>query len=297
MSLYEVLEVSPNASPEVIRAAYRNLMQRYHPDKLRGGADHDKTAEAINAAFQVLSDPATRARYDAESRPMPLALAGGPVRVAPRAPGLVFRSARELVLTAGFAVVTIGGLAMLVSEIDRDWKEHERRAEAATEHMVRELQKSELRAAERAAAVRAQVEVESLQAAAQDQAQRTLVMWEAVVPIDIVDASVRPPKPRAQIFPPFRVLVGQENAERVLASIASNRDAHAARVVKALRRLELQQLAALDADLAITRTIRDALNESVFGTSDEEKLCTAGPAGPRCQGVVGITLTEQFVYR
>ena len=35
-SHYDILEVSHTASPEVIRAAYRSLMQRYHPDKNPG---------------------------------------------------------------------------------------------------------------------------------------------------------------------------------------------------------------------------------------------------------------------
>jgi len=65
MSLYETLEVSPNASPEVIRAAYKNLMQRHHPDKNQGNSSAAKKAQKIADAFKVLSDPLARERYDA----------------------------------------------------------------------------------------------------------------------------------------------------------------------------------------------------------------------------------------
>ncbi|OYU45204.1 MAG: hypothetical protein CFE44_08745 [Burkholderiales bacterium PBB4] len=65
MSHYDTLEVSPRASAEVIRAAYKSLMQRHHPDK-QAGAGHDPTlATRIAQAYGVLSDPVQRAAYDA----------------------------------------------------------------------------------------------------------------------------------------------------------------------------------------------------------------------------------------
>jgi curved DNA-binding protein CbpA len=68
-SLYAVLNVSPNADPAVIEAAYKALMKKYHPDILAGGppGDQQKAAE-INQAFQVLRDPERRARYDGDQR-------------------------------------------------------------------------------------------------------------------------------------------------------------------------------------------------------------------------------------
>lgn len=59
---YRVLHVQPDAPAEVIRAAYRALMARAHPD---AGGDAD-TAAMLNAAWEVLGEPASRARYDAE---------------------------------------------------------------------------------------------------------------------------------------------------------------------------------------------------------------------------------------
>jgi len=61
---YEVLGVDRNASDAEIKKAYRKLAKQYHPDVNPG----DKAAEAkfkeINEAYEVLSDPQKRARYD-----------------------------------------------------------------------------------------------------------------------------------------------------------------------------------------------------------------------------------------
>jgi curved DNA-binding protein CbpA len=59
--LYDVLQVSPRAEVEVIRAAYRALARKYHPD--HGG--NARRMVALNDAWDVLGDPARRAAYDA----------------------------------------------------------------------------------------------------------------------------------------------------------------------------------------------------------------------------------------
>ncbi len=59
---YRVLEVSPQASREVIDAAYRALMKRYHPDIYKG--DTQRIARELNEAHEVLLDPDKRAMYD-----------------------------------------------------------------------------------------------------------------------------------------------------------------------------------------------------------------------------------------
>lgn len=61
---YDNLKVTRNAPPEVIRAAYKTLSQKYHPDKHPGNADAERVMALINASYQVLSDPAQRAQHD-----------------------------------------------------------------------------------------------------------------------------------------------------------------------------------------------------------------------------------------
>jgi hypothetical protein len=59
---YELLQISPNADPDMIHRVYRLLAQRYHPDNATTG--DEKAFRAITDAYKVLSEPEKRAAYD-----------------------------------------------------------------------------------------------------------------------------------------------------------------------------------------------------------------------------------------
>jgi len=63
---YEVLQVSDNAEPETINRVYRIFAQRYHPDNRETG--NEARFREITEAYQVLSNPEKRARYDATNQ-------------------------------------------------------------------------------------------------------------------------------------------------------------------------------------------------------------------------------------
>jgi curved DNA-binding protein CbpA len=59
---YEILQISPNAEPDTIHRVYRLLAQRFHPDNRETG-DPSRFRQ-VTEAYQVLSEPETRARFD-----------------------------------------------------------------------------------------------------------------------------------------------------------------------------------------------------------------------------------------
>lgn len=62
---YDNLNVSRNAPTSVIKAAYKVLCQKYHPDKYAGGAEQAlRIMKIINGAYAVLSDADKRAEHD-----------------------------------------------------------------------------------------------------------------------------------------------------------------------------------------------------------------------------------------
>lgn len=62
---YDNLKVTRDAPPEVIRAAYKTLCHKFHPDRHSGSGKATHTFQLINTAYEVLSDPARRSHHDA----------------------------------------------------------------------------------------------------------------------------------------------------------------------------------------------------------------------------------------
>ncbi|WP_162823812.1 J domain-containing protein [Lysobacter sp. TY2-98] len=65
---YATLKVATDAPIDVIRAAYRVLAARHHPDRCDGDVDALRRMQQVNEAWRLLSDPVARSRYDRELR-------------------------------------------------------------------------------------------------------------------------------------------------------------------------------------------------------------------------------------
>ncbi len=63
---YEILGVQVTSKPDVIEAAYKALIKKYHPDRVGDNA----RVRQINAAYAVLKDPAKRKAYEVTLKPV-----------------------------------------------------------------------------------------------------------------------------------------------------------------------------------------------------------------------------------
>jgi curved DNA-binding protein CbpA len=83
-SFYEILGVDPSASTEEIREAFRRLARQEHPDRYMGAerARAEARFQAITEAYNVLSDPEKKTRYDEASSAGASAPPLGPKEVA-----------------------------------------------------------------------------------------------------------------------------------------------------------------------------------------------------------------------
>lgn len=67
---YAVLGVPPDASPEELKAAHRELVRRHHPDHVPSGEQKAATrrVQQLNVAYGLVRDEQTRSRYDTVRR-------------------------------------------------------------------------------------------------------------------------------------------------------------------------------------------------------------------------------------
>jgi curved DNA-binding protein CbpA len=109
-SLYDVLNVAPEAEPVVVEAAYKALIKKYHPDQAVE-APVSKDATAINEAFAILKDPVKRADYDHRlwTKQQAIRLAEAHVASAGRPPRFVAVSGW---LIAGLLACALAAVAM-----------------------------------------------------------------------------------------------------------------------------------------------------------------------------------------
>ena len=120
---YKVLQVDSEAEDEVIQAAYRRLARKYHPD-LAETPEAAARMSAINAAWELIGDPAARAAFDrsrtakpshaGDDRSAAPAASGGPAPGQPR-PSSSGSARREGAPTAS------GGAAREPEIVSRDW--------------------------------------------------------------------------------------------------------------------------------------------------------------------------------
>ncbi|MBF0803144.1 MULTISPECIES: J domain-containing protein [Neisseria] len=115
---YDNLKVAQDAPIEVIRAAYRSLCKKYHPDQNRDNPDAGRIMSLVNRSYAVLSDPGQRRAHDEwiaahTERGQPVSSPMPPNR--PPNPGLFAQALRARRLWLGLLVFAalIGGLFLL----------------------------------------------------------------------------------------------------------------------------------------------------------------------------------------
>lgn len=134
---YEVLQIDRNASGDSIKAAYRTMCKKYHPDTYLGSRKvAEERIRAINEAYGVLRNPLDKARYDERYDAMKRPKAAPPRTVSrpatpPHAPSSAAKTAKRkgglrqyledkrtvqvFLVTVFLALVVLGGLFLALT--------------------------------------------------------------------------------------------------------------------------------------------------------------------------------------
>lgn len=71
LSYYEILEIKESATAEEIKASYRRLAIKYHPDRNPGNKEFEVKIKELNEAYGVLGNAAKKAEYDRQFKSNP----------------------------------------------------------------------------------------------------------------------------------------------------------------------------------------------------------------------------------
>lgn len=276
MSLYKTLGVRATARPEVIRAAYKKLMQRYHPDKNAGDAAAEMKAQQISQAFQILSDRVLRAKYDSERHQRLLRL--------PRLRKGVGFSLPEVTPVMVWVTLFIVFVALLVTAAGL-YKRYEQRQAIALQQMEeryalqrKEQQDNEKKRLEQEAQ-------EELWAAAradtQARAQRTIPIFDSHRYVAIKDKGMV----QGFILPPVDVYIGKESSEKMASNISLRRAGLRKAVLRELGRIRAKDLTNNAAEGAVSASILRALNDSILGRDRQGQLCRRDFDEYVCHGI------------
>ena len=270
MSHYDVLEVSPKASAEVIRAAYKSLMQRHHPDKNANLAESTHKASLIAQAYEVLSDAQRRRAYDETLRAWQTELwpaaPSQPLHHTRRGPAFdpaqAPRSGGLMPAWSGYAALLILSILLAGGAILLWGKPEVSKAPVPQEARASKLRLAEAPAvapdadspAPRASAASAPGELEA----------RTLASFVTDLSIEL--AASDPPQASAMHvlrIPSIALRVPSTEADRWIQRIQAQRPQIIRQLLITLSNADYLELIQVDADLYLMRLIGDAVSTAL----------------------------------
>lgn len=318
MDHYETLEVSRNASPEVIRAAYKSLMQRLHPDKHPQGETSAGRAAQIAAAYEVLSSPERRAAYDlALRRDAP---AGGPVAdgrrpvpasesrpahrrgAQPQVGGARGRSSWATVLASRSGLWWIGSLlaaAAVLAYVLWSARATDPRVELAAIHQAFASadgteEKRRALFARKLDILAQEPELLRIESAAKAEAMaaRTFALLDA--PLTVRLGGTLPGGAVAELtIERISLLVGTFDAPRHLAHLAGHRERLVSALAEHLAKADPARLAGPQSELYLKRLLLDAI-VTALGTDPAQTYPSTYFESPGRYGVIDLVLPRSF---
>lgn len=285
MSHYDTLEVSPTASPEVVRAAYRSLMQRHHPDRHAGDPAATARAAAIAAAYDVLSDPARRLAYDQSLQHPPqraVAPAGAARRVAEEAPAR--RSERWWWWALPLAGVVVWGAVQKLRPAAEPADEWLALRQAFGSPGQSEARRQTL-LTRKAALLRASpgLQAQALAEATREREGRT---------VDLLEAPLSVPAPSGTLaFARIRVVLGSFDTPKLRAYLERHRAGIVADVQKELAAVDEAQWTAGLSEGQLKVKILQAL-ERAMGTQSQDAYPDTWFESPGRYGVIEVLFPD-----
>jgi hypothetical protein len=269
LSHYDTLEVSPKASAEVIRAAYKSLMQRNHPDKNADAAQATARAAIIAQAYDVLSDPQRRLAYDetllrdlpvqvpaAEFAPGNAASRAGLRRNIPAAPGWQTWYATVLIL----CIIGAGSAIMVLSK-------NKAARDPVAQHpgaAMASAPEKEVSANLPTPGALTPGSTATSGGETPEPQDRTISAFATDLSVELISPDpARPDVIHVLHIPSLGLVLVPGEAERLRPRIESQRSAILRQLLMTLSRAQYHELIKADGDLYLKRLVEDAVCEGI----------------------------------
>lgn len=297
---YETLEVSTNASPAVIRAAYKSLMQRYHPDRNPDDAETAQHTSRIVQAYEVLSDVHLRAAYDIALKQQTAVPA--PLRAIPRAAIIQQEHESRGYLWVVMAVLMLVGLYFFAATKPQHSPADELKAiRASLDSQQLSQAQIQTQTQRMNALLQAHPELarQAIPEKGHDTASRTRPQFISNLNIKLrapaSDSAAQSAVPAEQTLTiqTLGVTVGSFDADQFMRHIESNREFIAQKLAEKLVDAQYDRLTRNDAELYLKLFILDALND-ITQTNRNEDYPPSKTESPGRYGVIAVSLPESF---
>lgn len=283
MTHYETLEVTPNASSAVIRAAYKTLVQKYHPDRNPGNQEFANKTQEISSAYSILCDEEKRAAYDrflaaavqSEQNFRGVVTA---VDVSKRAKMPAADSMPQPNSSFSTALLVCGGLILLPVAGYLSWK-----ADTKTNEVLAEKYEQ-------------QFEEYAKQAKNKERERRTFKIFPNgyALKIEVLRPTSSIPEVRVWNIRPITLLVGKIDSTRVLSSLANNAEILQRAIAGNLSGMKEQELLDPYVHSQINYRIQTISNQLVFGYIPVKCLSSENESfGEYCLGVIDVNLQQR----
>lgn len=291
MNYYEILEIHPKASKEVVKAAYKSLMQRYHPDKNPDNTEAARHAALIAQAYGVISDENQRSIYDLQLKEQAekvyaRATENYPVQSLRRAPQNRQIAEKNNAWYAWLliSVILLSGFLILFLAKEKPPQPLlplHAQAEGGTpagKQNPADLERPPLPPPEPGQRPAGP-------------AARTLQLSSSAMTVRLKDADQRE---HVLSIPLLFVKVGSHDSEKFIRDLERRKDAISRQLGDRLAYASYEELASKgEGEKYLKKTILDAL-DSITGTNRFEEYPPAGLESPGRYGAVDIILLEPF---
>lgn len=301
MNHYETLEVSSNASPEVIKAAYKSLMQRYHPDKNPGNAGAAQRAALVAQAYEVLSDVNKRAAYDIELKRLLGSSYGSRddiENVLTRSAPLPNRSESHFYVWVVLAVVVLLGWFSFSPSTKHQSPESELR-EIRLSFEGKQLSKQQLQAR-----IKRMDEIlnENPELRRREASERAREIDARTIPgyIANLTVSLRVPDTtgtgRVLSIPVLTVVVGSFDSDKFIRHLEGVNELVSRRLSEKLAEARYEELVKAEGRDYLKKFILHSIGE-ITGTNQNEEYPSTYAEAPGRYGVVDVLFPESFFVR